>query len=139
MKPKNSQFKLNQLPSTQTQQGVVLIEALIAILIFSMGILALVGLQAAMIKNTTENKFRADASFIAQEQLGRVWAEANHASLADFVGAPPPDITDRLPNGAITLNVAARGLVTARVTWQSPGGEQHNYEASTYIDSRFAE
>lgn len=132
--PKSSQLKRLK---TNSQKGVVLIEALIAILIFSMGILALVGLQAAMIKNTTENKYRADASFIAQEQLGRVWTEANHAILADFVGQAPPDITDRLPNGAVTLSVAARGLVTARVTWQSPGGEQHNYEASTYIDSRF--
>ena len=52
-----------------TQQGVVLLEAMIAILIFSVGVLAIVGLQAAMIKNTSESKYRADASYIAQHQL----------------------------------------------------------------------
>lgn len=123
--------------TVNTQQGVVLIEALIAILIFSMGILALVGLQAAMIKNTTENKFRADASFIAQETLGRVWTEADHANLANFIDTYQVNITDRLPGGAVNLTLGNRGLVTARVTWQSPGGDAHNYEASTYIDSRF--
>lgn len=132
--PKSSELKSLKL---KAQKGVVLIEALIAILIFSMGILALVGLQAAMIKNTTENKYRADASFIAQEALGRVWSEADHANLANFVEAYQVNIADRLPNGAVNLTVANRGLVTARVTWQSPGGEAHNYQASTYIDSRF--
>lgn len=131
----NTSYK--QQSSTQsTQKGIVLIEALIAILIFSMGILALVGLQAAMIKNTTENKLRADASFIAQEQLGRIWA-GDHANLADYVGEV--EVPDRLPNGVAAITVGARGLVTATVTWQSPGGEAHRYETSTYIDSRFAE
>ena len=61
-----------KIPPTKNpvnQQGVVLIEALIAILIFSMGIMALLGLQAAMIKNTSDNKYRADASFIANNVL----------------------------------------------------------------------
>ena len=53
----------NYLPSHAAQQGVVLLESLIAILIFSMGILALVGLQAAMISNTSNAKYRADASY----------------------------------------------------------------------------
>lgn len=135
----NKPFK-NQLPqiarAANAQKGVVLIEALIALLIFSMGILALVGLQAAMIKNTTENKLRADASFIAQQQLGRIWA-GDHANLANLEGET--DVNNILPNGKAIIAVGARGLVTATVTWQSPGEEPHRYEASTYIDSRFSE
>jgi type IV pilus assembly protein PilV len=53
-----------------SQHGVVILEALIALVIFSMGVLALVGLQAAMIKNAGGAKFRADASFIAQQRIG---------------------------------------------------------------------
>jgi len=53
------------------QEGVVLLESLIAILIFSMGILALVGLQGAMVKNTSDAKYRAEATFIAQQRLGQ--------------------------------------------------------------------
>ena len=136
---KNKQFKLPYaqiVHAKSEQQGVVLIEALIALLIFSMGILALVGLQAAMIKSTTENKFRADASFIAQQQLGRIWA-GDHTNLANFVGETA--VTNMLPNGKAIIAVGARGLVTATVTWQSPGEQAHQYQASTYIDSRFAE
>ena len=54
------------------QQGVVLLEALIAILIFSLGILGLVGLQASMVKGTSEAKNRAEASYVAQREIGRI-------------------------------------------------------------------
>src|SRR5665647_338907 len=65
------------------QQGVVLLEALVAILIFSMGVLALVGLQAAMVKNTSDSKYRSEASFIAQQRIGMMWADSGN--LADYV------------------------------------------------------
>lgn len=115
-----------------TQKGVVLLEALIAILLFSIGILAIVGLQAAMIKNTSENKYRSDASFIAQERIGRMWADPNNIANYFENGTSVADI---LPNG--TRTVAAepigRGLVTVTVTWQAPGGDPHQYTTSTYI------
>lgn len=133
----NKQFKSQSMRVFHTkaqQKGVVLIEALIALLIFSMGILALVGLQAAMIKNTTENKFRADASFIAQQQLSRIWVE-DHTNI---VGRTTP-VKYMLPNGNVIISVADRGLVTATVTWQSPGEKKHQYQASTYIGSKFSE
>lgn len=123
------------------QKGVVLIEALIAILIFSFGILALVGLQAAMIKNTTDNKYRADASFIAQEQLARLWS-SDHANLADAVKSIndsnklPDGIATKLPKGEVIISQQGF-LVTAEVTWTTPGGDPHRYQASSYIESNF--
>ena len=53
----------------KSQQGVVLIEAMIAILLFSLGVLAIVGLQAAMIKNVDDSKYRTEASYIAQKRI----------------------------------------------------------------------
>ena len=55
------------------QQGVVLIEALIGILIFSIGILALIGLQAVAIKNTVDSQNRIEAGFLANEIVSRMW------------------------------------------------------------------
>ena len=55
------------------QQGAILLEALIAVLIFSFGLLALAGLQTVMIKNTDDAKYRAEATFIAQQKLGEIW------------------------------------------------------------------
>ena len=43
----------------------MLIEALIGILIFSIGILALIGMQAAAIRNTADARYRSEASFLA--------------------------------------------------------------------------
>lgn len=60
----------------QTQQhGSALLEALIAILIFSMGILALMGLLASSIKNSSDAKYRADAAYLANQIIGQMWVD----------------------------------------------------------------
>jgi type IV pilus assembly protein PilV len=132
---KNTQ-KLSRLYKPNSQKGIVLLEALIALLIFSMGILALVGLQAAMIKNTSDNKYRADASFLAQERIGRMWADpsnlANYACTNVSANACG-DVSGVLPNGTRTVTVAAKGLVTVTVAWRLPGSDAHNFTTSTYI------
>ena len=109
----------------KSEQGVVLIEVMIAVLIFSMGILAVAGLQAAMIKNTSDSKYRADASFIAQQSLGRMWADPTHLSVY-AVGVE--DISDQLPNGTmeVTLPIAG-GEVKVEINWQVPGQDAHKY------------
>jgi len=125
----------SQLKKQVQQSGVVLLEALIALLIFSMGILALVGLQAAMIKNTSDNKYRADASFLAQERIGRMWANPNNLgsfSCTDTTAACA-DVSNILPNGTRTVEVAAKGLVTINLAWRLPGGDPHTFSTSTYI------
>jgi type IV pilus assembly protein PilV len=110
-----------------TQQGVVLLESLIAIVIFSMGILALIGLQAAMVSNTAASKFRADASYIAQQKLGQLWADpANVAASTTDVPA--------LPNGVCEITIPAAGQVLIVVTWQQPGEtEVHNVTTNARI------
>ncbi len=114
--------------SQTSQKGVVLLESLIAILIFSMGILAIAGLQGAMVKNTSDSKYRADAAFIAQQRLGVMWADP--ANLVNYVETNT-DISNLLPSGKRTVALpAAAGEVTVIVTWQQPGQSVHNY--STY-------
>lgn len=51
----------------------MLLEALIAILIFSLGILAIVGLQAASVKSAGDAKYRSDASLLANQLIGEMW------------------------------------------------------------------
>ena len=127
--------KLSQLKPPASQKGIVILEALIALLVFSFGILALVGLQAAMIKNTSDNKYRADASFLAQERIGRMWADPNN--LVNYactnVAAACADVSGVLPNGTRTVTVAAKGYVIVDVAWRLPGSDAHNFTTSTYI------
>jgi type IV pilus assembly protein PilV len=91
------------------EHGVMLIEALIAILIFSIGILAVVGMQGVAIKDVTSAKYRSEAAFLAQEILGQMWTDnGNIASYAyPGTGAVPARILpwvnkveSRLPDGA---------------------------------------
>jgi len=51
----------------------MILEAMIAILVFSLGILGIVGLQAASIKASTDAKYRSEASLLANEVIGRMW------------------------------------------------------------------
>lgn len=111
------------------QQGSVLIEAMIAILIFSIGVLGIVGLQAAMIKNTSEAKYRADASYIAQQRIGMMWS--GHDNLAAYL-ENNTDISTLLPGG--TRTTAESGVqFTVTVTWQQPGETQHNFSTTASI------
>lgn len=59
---------------TGHQSGVMLIEAMLAILIFSIGVLGIIGLQAAAAKASVDAKYRSEASLLANEIIGRMWA-----------------------------------------------------------------
>lgn len=116
------------------QHGVVLLEALIAILIFSMGILAVVGLQAAMIKNTSDSKFRADASYIAQQRVGQIWVD--QANMANY-SESDTDISDLMPNGTRTTirDGVTPNQFTVTVRWQQPGTDgEHSFTTIARID-----
>jgi type IV pilus assembly protein PilV len=130
--------------SINTQQGVVLLEALIGILIFSFGIIGLVGLQAAMLKSTSAAQYRAEAGYIAQQQLGLMWADP--CDLASYsTGAATPIAS--LPNGTLMITHQYSGSApkdtcggqpidqtTVTITWRIPGDTMtHQVVNSTSI------
>ena len=136
------------------QSGSVLLEALIAILIFSIGILALVGMQATAINNVADAKYRADASFLADQIIGVMWASrvasgVNFVPDATFACNPCTQangnaatrawagangVAGALPAG--TGTVAVNGTqVTVTVTWQPPQATvPHRHAAVSYIN-----
>jgi type IV pilus assembly protein PilV len=117
------------------QQGVVLLESLIAILIFSIGILGVVGMQAVMIKNSNDSKYRAIASFVAQQKIGLIWADPDPSR----PGYTSPvesetDISNLLPAGTRTVTTPAVGQFIITITWQLPGStEEHNFTTTARI------
>jgi len=56
----------------QGQSGVVLIEALLGILIFSIGILALIGMQSVAVKNTVDARYRTEAAYLASSVVSQM-------------------------------------------------------------------
>lgn len=133
--PPNLKKQVLQLSRTfQSQKGVVLLESLIAILLFSLGILALAGLQAAMLKNTSDAQYRAEATFIAQQKLGEMWVNAkNKTSLAEYA-EDDVDISSLLPAGKRNVDIGDDNVVTVTVSWQLPGSESHNISVNTRIE-----
>ena len=59
----------------RNQGGVMLLEAMIGILIFSLGVLALVAMQAVSISNVSNARYRSEAAFLANEILSQAWVD----------------------------------------------------------------
>ncbi|MCW5576102.1 MAG: type IV pilus modification protein PilV [Burkholderiales bacterium] len=77
---------MKQIPIfPRLQKGVMLLEALIGILIFSVGILAMVGIQAAAFSASADAKNRADAAAFASDIISRIWMSVDRTSDASIV------------------------------------------------------
>jgi type IV pilus assembly protein PilV len=113
-----------------SQQGVTLLEALLGILLFSVGILAVVGIQAMAVRNVAESKYRMDASFLANQVIGEMWTNRSNLALYNYMaGAPPAVLTNwvasvnsNLPGSVAnppTVNINGT-TVTVTIFWQAP-------------------
>ncbi|MDR2450445.1 MAG: pilus assembly protein PilV [Candidatus Accumulibacter sp.] len=60
------------------QSGVMLLEVLIAILVFSLGILTIIGIQATSIKLTADAQLRTRAALLADRLVGEMWASGGN-------------------------------------------------------------
>lgn len=133
----------------QTQGGIMLLEALIAILIFSLGILALVGMQAATTKASGDAQYRTQASLLANELIGRMWAGDNTSPTVLKNNFESPSGTEYtnwfdgsvsaagLPGVAAAVSVDTTGttpIATITMSWLPPGeSSAHRYVAIAQI------
>jgi type IV pilus assembly protein PilV len=123
------------------QRGFLLIEALIAILIFSLGVIALMGLQSISIGNAIQGKYRTDASYLANGIVAQMMVDKNNVSnYADGASTPAArrtqwngEVAAALPNGSanVTINGTA---VTVVVSWRNPDEtSSHSYKAIAQV------
>jgi type IV pilus assembly protein PilV len=68
-------------------RGIVLIDAMIAILIFSIGILGMVALQGSAVEMTTAANYRINAAMQADHVIAQMWASDPAKLAADFKGS----------------------------------------------------
>jgi type IV pilus assembly protein PilV len=117
-------------------RGGTLIEVLVAMLIFMFGVLGLVGLQGGMTRAQTDAKFRADASYLAGELTGTIWADTVNVAKYDSTGCdaygPCSDwkkkVAQVMPaSQTIVTVVVATGSVNIVIKWSTPAGETHQY------------
>jgi type IV pilus assembly protein PilV len=138
------------------QGGIVLIEGLIAVLIFSLGILAIVGMQTIAVKETTNARYRSEASLLANQLLGTMWVSDRTATALQLsFNSPngtgylawlgnantPGTVAGTLP-GVVdpilpVVDVDGFGTVTVTINWLAPGepvtAAPHQYVAIAQI------
>jgi len=124
------------------QRGVALLEVLVALLIFMVGVLGLVGLETAMVRTQTETKMRADAAALANELIGRMWTDLDNLSAYNGAACASQTrctewqakVAQALPagNGSVVYD-AVTGNVAVSIGWTLPGGESHRYQTHTTV------
>ena len=146
---------------SNSQRGVMLIEVLVAIAIFSFGILGIVGLQATAIRTVRDADYRAKASLFANQIVSQMWVDRfnvpTYALNADAAAACAAG-TNTTSNAAVTswldgltdttnpgslpgaaslqqqILVAPNNIVTLTLCWQAPqDATPHNFTLTTQI------
>jgi len=135
------------MKNIKSQDGVMLLEALIGILIFTIGILAMVAMQANAISNVSNAQYRAEASALADEILGQIMLDrgddllltnVNQYITSTGTSAYIPlnvwltKVKNRLPGAAanppvitvvtspLTGTIGATKDVTVTIRWRAP-------------------
>lgn len=106
------------------QQGIMLIEAIIGLLIFLIGILAMLGLQATAIAVQADAQYRVEAGRMVDRILGTIntsvtrdgAGNVNAASLAAFQHQPAGAVASCNYSGAASGNAAVTDWVKAITT-----------------------
>jgi type IV pilus assembly protein PilV len=104
------------------ERGSAIVEVLVSLLLFSVGIVALVRLLGSAVKDTGEIEYRARATVIADEQIGRMWVDRGNLPGYVVDAAALPE----LPGGTRTVGVQGN-VVTVSIGWQAPGGPPRNH------------
>lgn len=135
---------MKQTKGKSSQAGVMLLEALIALLIFAFGVLGLVGMQAMAIKVAADSKYRGEAAMHADLIISQMWADdrTNAVLVANYSSTPSgakytvwrdqiqgagtglPGST--LSGNAPTVTIDANNLVTVTIRWQPPNATAAN-------------
>lgn len=118
-----------------------MLEALIGILIFSLGVLGLVGLQAQSMRHVNEAQFRGEAVYLANTLISQMWAD-NQANLSAKYQSGGSgyeafhELTRRLPGGDDDVNApnvtveagpsVGSSVITISVFWNMPGEDKNN-------------
>lgn len=132
--------------------GFMLLEALVAILVFSLAILGVIAFQATSSRLTTDAAFRTEASLYAEELIARMMLSDSGNVIPHYSSATagPQFVAWRdtrlvnLPGSAATVTISPdpTGLSSTfvaqiQITWLPPGASNagdYVYETTTLLE-----
>lgn len=118
------------------QHGVALLEVLVSVLLFSLGILGLIGLQARAIGLSGEAEDRSRASLLANDIASEVWLRREIAIPASVVDAWKARVADAagagLPEGEGIYTPASDGTYAdITIQWKTPSRKTSEQQDAT--------
>ena len=108
----------------RSQRGVALLECLMALLIFSVGLLGLMGLEARVMNISVDSENRNRAAMLASEVASQMWLNntvtlPNTADHIALLARIPDQTQGGLPGGVVTVTqIGATNAADITVTWQ---------------------
>lgn len=125
----------------------MLLEALVALVIFSLGLLGLVALQARAITMDLDSRHRGEAAVLANQLLGSMWATSPASVKTDYntgsaafnawsaqVAARLPGVAEHPPTITWSEPTARRtNRVTLTVSWKLPSTEARTYTTTAEV------
>jgi len=107
-----------------SQRGGFLLEALVGILIFTLGVLGLVALQARAIAYTGDAQYRGEAAYLANSYISKMWADSRANIPARYAASGQAEF-DALEQAVFTRLPGASaipGNPTVTIVQPGPGG-----------------
>ena len=140
-------YSFEKIPSLQ--RGFTLLEVIIALFIFALGILGVAAMQLRAIQGNSSGMRLTEATAQAQDLIETVMAEPYANFIPPISAAPPTTTTTTVGQYTVTRNIATMPgassftqddaiWVTVSVNWTEAGGLARNTQMS-FIKSRSLE
>ena len=114
------------MQTTSRHRGFTLLEVLIAMLIFSIGLLGMAGLLIVSVKANHSAYLRTQASFLAQSMADRMRGNMPRVWTGDYDGAYPSSDTDPCTGGGACsrsdIAIRDKAVWSTQITDQLPNG-----------------
>lgn len=107
------------------QGGFSLLEALVSIIIFSVGVMGLVGIQARAMEYSMDSDDRNRAALLANELASQMWTTKTTnlppATLTTWAAKVADPTQGGLASGVGSVSLDANNVATISIAWTAPG------------------
>lgn len=126
-------------PPLRARRGFTLLEVLISLVVFSIGVIGLVKLQARASSAAVESEDRTRAALLAEDLISTMWLRGTSSLDSTTLSAWEARLTDTaalgLPGTPSYSVAASAGVTTVTITWQAP---TRTDGAASAVQSRYA-